>query len=166
MEVDALNSRLENFKKMLSKMQNGLRAAKAAEDKAKATETSLQKEISGLKQQLGSSAATASASEAVASAKTDQPAPEDGEVEEEAPAPVDVAEKSDNDKETQEPLSTADLALAANPAPSDTIKVESVAMADTAATIAVDDTTAPAGLSAKKKGKKRKAATPKKNAAD
>jgi nucleoprotein TPR len=51
-EVTALNARVDNFKKMMLKMQKGLKDAKEAEVKSKAAEESLQKEIASLKVQL------------------------------------------------------------------------------------------------------------------
>lgn len=51
-EITALNSRVDNFKKMMTKMQRGLQDAKTAEIKSKTTEGNLQKEIDSLKQKL------------------------------------------------------------------------------------------------------------------
>jgi len=195
-EVDGLSSRVNNFRKMMQKMQAQLKDAKQAEASAKSCEECLQKEITSLKQKLdlanaAATEATAKAAAARAEAATAEAAmagekpqatkevkKEAGpvlSVEKTVAQPQQVIEK----KETQEVASSTAIDSSSKPsAATDTAKTkvqheakkgEVVDKATGAAAAANKDETKKAGADAAapgtKKGKKRKANSPKKNVA-
>ena len=184
--------------KMMLKMQAGLKDAKAKEDKAKATEESLQKAISDLKENLSavnaasaSSSAAAAATAAATAAETDQlvssSATEKSQANEDAvmaTAPIEGPEKNDiqvvEKAETQAQESSSNADPSTETSAPDTIKttlnteanshavvkaevaqMSSDASAKQGGTIITDADVAASG---KKKGRKRKANAPKKNA--
>eukprot|EP00579_Thalassiosira_antarctica_P013616 CAMPEP_0201939780 /NCGR_PEP_ID=MMETSP0903-20130614/43907_1 /ASSEMBLY_ACC=CAM_ASM_000552 /TAXON_ID=420261 /ORGANISM="Thalassiosira antarctica, Strain CCMP982" /LENGTH=2217 /DNA_ID=CAMNT_0048481399 /DNA_START=64 /DNA_END=6717 /DNA_ORIENTATION=- len=174
-EVEALNSRMTNFRKIMQKMQGGLKSAKDAEDKAKATEESLQKEIAGLKQKLDAANTAVEAAASTEAVPMDVAAASEKakDAEKEAASVVEKTgtQQQANEKETQETKPSSPVP------PKTTLSIKTKAQPEAKADVAdkttdtvankdepkkaVADTTVPE----KKKGKKRKANTPKKNAA-
>jgi len=182
-EVDSLNARISNFRKMMQKMQTGLKDAKQAEAKAKASEESLQKEIAVLKQRVHAanvaSGATAKAAASAEAATTETVSttekPEAADVAEKETAPASVAEKPGaqlqpvkETKESQEKASStaadsSGKSFAAVQPKAKNAEGAAEKTTDTTAENAVADATVLAKN--KGKGKKRKAISPKKNAA-
>ena len=170
--------------KMMLKMQAGLKDAKVKEDKARATEESLEKVISDLKEKLNAVNATSasSSSSAAAAAATvvetaqlvSSSATEKSHANEDvamATAPIEGAEKNDIqvvDKaeiKSQESSSNADpftLYTEANAAAkAEVAEISSEASVKQGETIITDTDVVTPG---KKKGRKRKANAPKKDA--
>ncbi len=172
------------------KMQAGLKDAKAKEDKAKATEGLMQKAISDLKEKLNAVNATAaSSSAAAATAATAQQAsssaPEKSQANEDAmmeTVPIEVAQKHEiqvvdkAEAQAQESSSNADPSAASAPdAVKPTLNTEASSHAVAKAEVAEMSSDASAkhgemiitnpevAAPGKKKGRKRKANTPKKN---
>jgi hypothetical protein len=178
---------------MMLKMQAGLKDAKAKEEKAKATEVSLQKAISDLKDKLVAVNANTASSSSTAAILTETTAlvssttsekPHANQDAEMTIVPIEGAEKSEIQEfetaktEAQEAPSTTDSSTETSapdvvkPTLNTETNAQPVAKAETAArtsdtpakegeTISADTDAAAAG---KKKGRKRKANAPKKNA--
>jgi len=145
-EVIGLNSRVDNFKKIMSKMQQGIKEAKAAEVKSKATEESLQKEIDSLKKKLS---------------EADKSTGGGGDEGKPTAANTTAGEAgSTSGESTRSGISK----LVSKVIPTKKSKAKSKAAV---ASVKEDDNQADAdkAASVKKKGKKRKASVPQKNAA-
>ena len=158
----------------MQKMQGGLKSAKDVEDKAKATEESLQKEIAGLKQKLDAANTTAEAAASTEAAPMDVAAASEKakDAEKEAASVVEKTgtQQQAKQKETQETSSTTNFSgKPSSPVPpKSTLSIKTKAQPEAKADVAekttdtvankdepkkaVADTTVPE----KKKGKKRK----------
>ena len=144
-ELTALTARLDNFKKIMTKMQNGIKDAKAAEIKCKATEEGLEKEIASLKEKL---------SEAKKSYG--------GEGGDTQPTPTNTATEPGSTSGQSSRSGISKLVSKVIPTK------KSKAKAKTATAVAKEEdaqTDVDKTVLAKKKGKKRKASVPQKNAA-
>ena len=145
-EVTALTARIDNFKDMMRKLQQGMKEAKAAEIKNKATEESLQKEIASLKEKL---------SEAEKSSGADV---DEGKAAATSTSTLETEPGSKSGESSRSGISK--IVSKVIPAKKTKGKAKVVTAAKEADNQADAEKTP-----AKKKGKKRKASVPQKNAA-
>ncbi len=143
-EITLLNSRVDNFKTMLAKMQQGLKDAKTAEIKSKATEGNLQKEIDSLKQKLAEAEKSSG----------------DGSGENPTAANTTTAEADATSGDSSR-SGISKLVSKVIPTKKSKAKAKAAASAKEEEKQANAENAGPA----KKKGKKRKASVPQKNAA-